>query len=103
MNIRLKVAAVGAATIAVTALGLGNASASSTGGLDLNSYCQAEGFYGVTLTSTSPPVYGWRCVGSYGLYGIDMQAACRWQYPQYQLRAVYSDPNDPYSWYCAYS
>ena len=71
------------------------------GGLDLNSYCQARGYDGVSLDGTT--AYDWHCDLGGATYGIDLVDACSWQYaPAYSgaWEPRYSDFNNPYSWSC---
>lgn len=69
------------------------------GGLDLYSYCLSLGYSNASLDGTT--AYDWHCDDSWGyLYGIDMNAACQWQYPGASAYAIMGDMNNPDSWVC---
>ena len=68
------------------------------GGMDLNGYCQARGYDGVSLDTSS--VFGWHCDSGSARYDIDMVDACNYQYGAAEWLPRYRDPNDPSSWSC---
>ncbi len=71
------------------------------GGVELGGYCRSINYWGALLVEHN--AYGWRCHRSTNdLRGINMDEACKWQYPAYRdrVRATYRDFNNPYSWYC---
>jgi len=69
------------------------------GGLDLDAYCRAKGYTGVSLEENN--AHGWKCRDSGGgLHGMDLYDACAWQYGR--GRPIYGDFNDPCSWKCVF-
>jgi hypothetical protein len=77
-----------------------NSGTGELGGLDLDSYCQSIGYVGASLDGYT--AYDWHCDGADGsLNGIDMKAACQWQYSWASpVTAQMGDVNDPSSWKC---
>ncbi|HVA91848.1 MAG TPA: Mbeg1-like protein, partial [Chloroflexota bacterium] len=69
------------------------------GGVDLNSYCQSQGYTQASLDGDTAD--DWHCDDDSGnLISIDMNAACQWQYSDSNATAVMGDLNDPNSWSC---
>jgi lysophospholipase L1-like esterase len=69
------------------------------GGVDLNGYCRARGYDGVSLDGST--AYDWHCDIGSTRYSIDMVDACGWQYGATgPWNPSYRDFNDPYSWEC---
>jgi len=68
---------------------------------NLDAYCQSLGYVGVKQDPTQPNnPYGKGCVDSNGImHGMDMQAACRWQFGDVFPIAQYPDPMKP-DWLC---
>jgi hypothetical protein len=63
------------------------------GGMDLNGWCQrTNGYWARVLDANN--AYTWRC----GNAGIDLNAACRWQYGQGW--ASLASASNAYSWSC---
>lgn len=67
------------------------------GGVNLGAYCSAAGFDGVRLLENKP--WGWKCYIGNNNYGIDMNAACRWQY-ETSIAYARNTRNDAYGWQC---
>lgn len=63
------------------------------GGLDLQSYCNAN--FGRNVHRIGPTVNDWRC----GRRSFSVNHACRWTYGP-GARAAYSNFNDANTWYC---
>jgi hypothetical protein len=69
------------------------------GGVDLSGYCRSLGYTGVSLDGGT--INDWHCVDSSGRrVGIDVGAACRWQYHQSGAVGRWDTFNDPNSWNC---
>lgn len=68
------------------------------GGLDLSRYCQSIGYSGAVLVSYD--AFGFRCYDGPTQVGIDMAAACAFQYNNPAAIATYRDVHSPWSWYC---
>jgi hypothetical protein len=75
------------------------------GDLDLEAYCIAQGYAGVTLTQ---PRFGpnaafnnWRCVTAAGrTHPFSMEQACKWQYDLNPVQTHPTDPDDAWTWVC---
>lgn len=73
------------------------------GGVDLDARCRDLDFERVVLEG---PVYGpgaayrWRCESGTTRVGIDVDAACRWEYARDDVYSRAVDPNDAFSWRC---
>ncbi len=73
--------------------------AGTSGGLDLNGYCRAEGYQNAKLIEKT--AYGWRCLATNGsLIDMNLFDACRLQYNGLLPVPKFSDFNNPYSWQC---
>lgn len=75
------------------------------GGLDLTSFCPAQGYVGFTLTKPqlghNAAFNNWRCVTSEGkLHPFSMEQACKWQYGLNAVQAHPLDPDDAFTWVC---
>ncbi len=73
------------------------------GGLDLSGYCRSIGQTGANLLKPvlGPGVAFDNFICEPGGFFIDMQAACRWQYPSAQgVVARVENPDDAASWKC---
>lgn len=68
------------------------------GGLDLVRYCQSIGYDTAVLISYD--AFGFRCADGPTQVGINMAAACAFQYNNPAAIATYRDVRDPWSWYC---
>jgi hypothetical protein len=68
------------------------------GGLDLARYCRSIGWSGVVLVSND--AFGFRCNDGPEQAGINMAAACAFQYNNPAAIATYRDVHSPWSWYC---
>ena len=68
------------------------------GGLNLARYCQSIGYSGVALVSYD--AFGFRCFDWPTQVGINMAAACAFQYNNPAAIATYRNVHDPWSWYC---
>lgn len=68
------------------------------GGIDVPGYCQSIGYWGADLAENN--AFGWECNRGTERAGIDMGAACRWQYNNPAAIATYRDASGPYNWYC---
>lgn len=68
-------------------------------GLDLNGYCVAQGYSGVTLVENT--AYGWRCITSSGeTMDMNLYDACASQHGSAYPTPQFSDFNNPNSWAC---
>ncbi|WP_344056689.1 hypothetical protein, partial [Microbispora corallina] len=67
------------------------------GALDFSAYCRARGRTGARYVS-GRGAYGWYCAGE--TFGIDTQAACRWQYGADPPVSRFQDFYDKDSWQC---
>jgi len=77
----------------------------ATGGINIDAYCKASYMGTARAILVANNVYGWRCQYTwYGLkiYGIDLNAACRWQYGRSWATSHFNNYSNPYSWYCSY-
>lgn len=69
------------------------------GATNLGGYCQSLGDTGVSLDGNT--AYNWKCVTPSGQHvGIDVTAACIWQYNDSQILTRLADYNNPNSWQC---
>lgn len=69
------------------------------GPVDLEKYCQATGFTGVSLDGKT--AYDWHCVQPLsGRSSLSVIEACQWQYKSSTATARYAEMSDPYSWQC---
>lgn len=69
------------------------------GGMDLDGYCRSIGNRGATLTGKT--VYDWQCVSNAGAHsGININAACNWQYHRNDAYSLWDDFNNPFSMKC---
>jgi hypothetical protein len=69
------------------------------GPADLEKYCQATGFTGVSLDGQT--AYDWHCVQpSSGRASLSVIEACRWQYKSSTATARYAEMSNPNSWQC---
>ncbi len=76
-----------------------DSNARDLGGINLNGYCQAGGYTGVSLDGKT--AYDWRCVSQSGQHvGIDMSHACYWQYNNVSIVARMANYYNPSSWQC---
>lgn len=68
------------------------------GGLDLDDYCQSEGFDSAAMSKEAQgegAAYdNWQCARGTDTRLIDMQLACAWAYGD-QVDALYAEPRDP--------
>jgi hypothetical protein len=76
------------------------------GGLDLDGYCQSQGFSGSMLTRDRigpGHAHGnWVCQNNGNRTEmIQMKSACEWQYPGIQVAAKPTDNNDAHTWICS--
>jgi hypothetical protein len=77
----------------------GDTGTGNLGPVDLNSYCQSQGYAQAYLDGDT--ANDWYCADySDNLTNMDMDAACQWQYSDPNASAVMGDVNDPYSWTC---
>lgn len=70
------------------------------GGLNLWSYCTWKYGTPAQANNFSGTWNGWVCSSRYGVYGIDMNAACRYQYGQNIGNVAYLAWNSPTGWRC---
>ncbi|MEG4225449.1 hypothetical protein QUA35_05550 [Microcoleus sp. N9_B2] len=74
------------------------------GDLNLSDYCEAQGFESSQLSrkrvGTQAAYENWFCVKGNNRKIINLESACQWQYPNYQVFAWPFDPDDAYSWKC---
>jgi hypothetical protein len=73
--------------------------ATALGGLDLWSYCKANGYNGYALTGND--AYSYSCKDwSGGLHGINLDQACSWQYHRSDVLPRFSNFYSTTSWQC---
>ncbi|GAA4035023.1 hypothetical protein GCM10023063_19190 [Arthrobacter methylotrophus] len=102
-----------ASTLAVTALAAAAtlfaavpAQAAPIGGVNIAAYCARNVWSGTGAPSQAVNIDdswdGWRCGTSYGLVQIQMNLACRQQYPTpwYRTQPWASHGNGMYTWQC---
>jgi|SRR5581483_9159806 len=65
-------------SVQAQALATTNSALTLSGGLNLQAYCQSQGFGPATTVNNT--YYGWRCILGTGYVTFSMQAACQWQY-----------------------
>ena len=74
------------------------------GELDLNAYCASQGFERSELSRERvgyQAAYGnWFCIKRDSKKMINLEKACQWQYPKYELFAWPLDPDDAFTWRC---
>jgi hypothetical protein len=74
------------------------------GGLDLMSYCQANGWDTVIFPrgqlAPDAAVDNWRCASGDRSVPISMEQACKWQYGINDVQARFTDLNDAFTWVC---
>ena len=83
----------------------GKPSEAATGGINIDAWCKALYMGQSRAVLVANNVYGWRCQYLwYGLKrdGIDLNAACRYQYNRSTATAHFYNYSNPYSWYCRY-
>jgi murein DD-endopeptidase MepM/ murein hydrolase activator NlpD len=69
------------------------------GGVDLVGYCKSLGYVGAGLFGTT--AWNWACVDKSGNHiGINVTAACQWNYHRSDANSLWNDFYDPYSWRC---
>jgi hypothetical protein len=73
------------------------AAPSSASPVSLSGWCQHVGYDRATLIGST--AYDWRCVRGNEQAGVDVGAACRFEYGP-QATAVLGSYKDPYSWGC---
>jgi hypothetical protein len=69
------------------------------GDLNLNSYCQENG-WSYSEANSNSDADSWYCKGNKSTEKININSACQWQYGNSQAVAKYENANDPYSWSC---
>jgi hypothetical protein len=74
------------------------------GGLNLLSYCQANGWDTVIFPrgqlAPHAAVDNWRCATGETSLPISMEQACKWMYDRNAVEARFTDVNDAFSWVC---
>jgi hypothetical protein len=74
------------------------------GGLDLMSYCQANGWETVIFPrgqlAPHAAVENWRCASGDKSLPISMEQACKWMYGSNDVEARFTDLNDAFTWVC---
>ena len=74
------------------------------GGLDLMSYCLAQGWDTVIFPrgqlAPHAAVDNWRCATGDKSLPISMEQACKWQYGINDVQARFTDVNDAFTWEC---
>jgi hypothetical protein len=68
------------------------------GGLQLDRYCQATGYWNVILEENS--ILGRKCEGATERASINTHSPCRWLYDKPAALPGWRNYNEPYSWYC---
>lgn len=68
------------------------------GGLELGGYCRSIGYNDVVILANN--AFAWKCVKGNQRVGINMTAACQWQYNNPNAIASYRDARNQSSWYC---
>ncbi len=75
------------------------------GGLNLEAYCSASGYSGVTLLKSpfgpNAAYDNWRCTtADGGVHPFSMEQACKDQYNIEQVQTHPTDPDSAYTWTC---
>lgn len=74
------------------------------GGLQLQEFCQSQGYDGVLQTKPrlgfAAAIDNWRCVSDGALHPFSMEQACKWEYGMDAIQARFLDRDDAYSWKC---
>ncbi len=98
---KLSLVCVGMITVFVIIIATSVVHAQSPVTPNLDAYCKSLGYVGFKQDPTQPNnPYGGGCLRADGtMVGIDMQAACRWQFGDVYPIAQYPDPMQP-GWLC---
>jgi hypothetical protein len=74
------------------------------GGLDLQGYCQSQGYDGVVLDGSAIGGHNvfnnWRCQIAGKNHPFSFEQACRWQYGLQAVQAHPTDKDNAFSWVC---
>ena len=74
------------------------------GGLQLQEFCQSQGYDGVVLTKprlgVGAAIDNWRCVSGGVPHPFSMEQACKWEYAMDAIQTHFLDRDDAYSWKC---